>query len=58
MKVVDRVASYLSRLKFVFNAVLETFSFDFHRCKYQAIADEVRCVTDTFASLEAETFYV
>lgn len=44
---------YLSRLKLVFHAVLETLAFDFHRGEHQTVADKVRCITNSFGRFEA-----
>lgn len=45
--------TYLSRLKLVFHAMLETLPFDFHRGEHQTVTDEVGRIADTFGRLKA-----
>lgn len=43
---------YLSRLKFIFDAMLKAFPLDFHRGQHQAISYEMGRVSDAFGCFE------
>lgn len=49
----SNVYNYLSGLKFIFNTVLESFSFNFHWCQHQTIANKMRCVSHSFGRFKA-----
>lgn len=45
-------------LKFVFDAVLKAFAFNFHRRQNQTISDKMSGISNAFARFEAKNFTV